>query len=458
MKKIILSVVTLSLASALAFSEPDSGDFIPSESATASHIYLEAQGAIVFPAYSFDAGKSLTESSGGFAVGAGYNWGGWLLGLAYTRDYFGKAKHDGGFGNIKNNIFSLQLRRLLSKNTLSFLPTWLEIVPGISGGLNCFTASDIDFGDALAPFWNASLELAFVPDTERAVPYIGFDYNMFHNSKYCNGIMAYPRATVGFRIYPFGKDSKPVGTVVTKFSPQKGFTPDGNGVNDTIDIKTSTKNLKESPESWKVEVLDQQKGLLKTWTGKGDIPQLTWDGKTDNGDKLFSSETYTVRTTINPSAGDKARLGDEAVTGTASFKTGVLMEEIIPQKQWKIVVNTIYFDANAASFDTLTDAQKEANKETLDSIAKQALALSQDIQVEVQGYANNVSNTEEENIKELIPLSQERAESIKKQLKHRGLKKDNITAIGKGGENPLAAWEDRAHWWKNRRVEFIVTK
>ena len=116
------------------------------------------------------------------------------------------------------------------------------------------------------------------------------------------------------------------------------------------------------------------------------------------------------------------------------------------------------YDANAASFDTLTDAQKEANKETLDSIAKQALALSQDIQVEVQGYANNVSNTEEENIKELIPLSQERAESIKKQLKHRGLKKDNITAIGKGGENPLAAWEDRAHWWKNRRVEFIIVQ
>ena len=29
---------------------------------------------------------------------------------------------------------------------------------------------------------------------------------------------------------------------------------------------------------------------------------------------------------------------------------------------------------------------------------------------------------------------------------------------GNGGMNPIAKWEDREKWWKNRRVEFIVTK
>nr|MCR5765601.1 OmpA family protein [Treponema sp.] len=109
-------------------------------------------------------------------------------------------------------------------------------------------------------------------------------------------------------------------------------------------------------------------------------------------------------------------------------------------------------------FNKLTDTQSLANKETLDTIAKQVLALSTDIHIEVQGYANNVSNTEEENINELIPLSQNRADAIKAELVKRGLKESNLTAVGKGGENPLAKWEDKEHWWKNRRVEFVVTK
>lgn len=473
MKKLLLSLVCGVLGGAMLFAETDGGTFLPSaQPFAAENIYVESNAGIVFPLYVFkDKVKGITKPSGGFSFGAGYNWDGWLFGLEYTRDYFGSPKKKGKtdfshVSDIRANVISFRLRRVIAQDTFRWLPGWLEIVPGVSAGVNFFTMKDsinddVDFGNGYSAFGRASLEIALIPGTDRASPYAGVDYDLFTSKKHFNGVVGYARGVLGFRLYPFGKNPVKAASavsVVSKIAPANGFTPDGNGVNDTIDIKTSVKKLKDAPESWKVEVRDQQNDTLKTWTGKGNVPTLTWDGKTDNGDKLFSSETYTVVTTVVPTASDRARIGEETVTSTATFKTGVLMEEIIPQKQWKIVVNTIYFDANAATFDKLSDEQKVSNKETLDSIAKQALALSEDIKIEVQGYANNVSNTEEEDKNELIPLSKDRAESIAKQLRRRGLKEDNLTAVGKGGANPLAAWEDRAHWWKNRRVEFIVTK
>ena len=140
-----------------------------------------------------------------------------------------------------------------------------------------------------------------------------------------------------------------------------------------------------------------------------------------------------------------------------TVETGILFMEIIPEKQWKIIVNTIYFDPDRATFNKISAEQRKANTDTLDSIAYQ-LSLRENVNVVVQGYANNVSNTERENIYELIPLSQLRANTIMELLIQRGIDSSILESEGLGGANPIAAWEDRANWWKNRRVEFIVTK
>ena len=126
-------------------------------------------------------------------------------------------------------------------------------------------------------------------------------------------------------------------------------------------------------------------------------------------------------------------------------------------KTWTISVDDIYFDPDAATFKTLSAAQIKHNNEVIDSVAKQVLALGSDVQVQVVGHANNVSNTEREHVEELIPLSLYRAEVIRQQLIKRGLSEQSVTAVGKGGENPVAAWTDKANWWKNRRVDFVVT-
>ena len=39
-----------------------------------------------------------------------------------------------------------------------------------------------------------------------------------------------------------------------------------------------------------------------------------------------------------------------------------------------------------------------------------------------------------------------------------GLDEAILSFAGKGGSDPIARWEDRDNWWKNRRVEFTVTR
>lgn len=460
MKKVLSLLLGLVLTCSYVCAEPDSGVFWPSgESADSSNLYLEVFGSGILPAYKYHNEKTkLTTVGGGINFGFGYNYGGWLFGLNYG---FNDADLKDKDGSLNMHELFFNCRRVLTDESISFFPEWLELVPGFGFGVNIGKLPGVNEDKYSAGLLaKLSLELALRPGTERFAPYIGADYNFVYSKKTYDGLASYPRITFGYRLYPVEGKAKeiPAPSISSSILPAVGFTPDGDGVNDILTIKNTTSNLKGKPESWTVEVMDQKNEVVKSWSGVGKLNDIEWDGTTISGEPLFSSETYSIKTSIVPSEKERLRLNQDLVTETSSFKTGVLMEEIIPQKQWKIVVNTIYFDANAASFNKLTDIQSLANKETLDTIAKQVLELSTDIHIEVQGYANNVSNTEEENINELIPLSQDRADAIKAELIKRGLKEENLTAIGKGGENPLAKWEDKDHWWKNRRVEFVVTR
>ena len=460
MKKVLSLLLGLALTCSYVCAEPDSGVFWPSgETADSSNLYFEIFGSGIFPAYSYHNEKTkITASGGGIDLGFGYNFGGWLFGLDYG--FMDADAKDDSNTLLMHELF-FNLRRVLSSESISIFPDWFEIVPGCGIGTNIGKLKNVNDDKYSAGLLaKASLELAVSPEPDRFAVFLGADYNFVYSKKTYEGWASYPRITLGYRIYPAeGKPKEvPAPSISSSIIPAVGFTPDGDGVNDILTIKNTTSNLKGKPESWTVEVMDQKNEVVKSWSGTGKLNDIEWDGTTISGEPLFSSENYSIRTSIVPSEKERIRLNQDLVTETSAFKTGVLMEEIIPQKQWKIVVNTIYFDANAASFNKLTDNQSLANKETLDTIAKQVLALSTDIHIEVQGYANNVSNTEEENINELIPLSQDRADAIKAELVKRGLKESNLTAVGKGGENPLAKWEDKEHWWKNRRVEFVVTR
>ena len=237
----------------------------------------------------------------------------------------------------------------------------------------------------------------------------------------------------------------------------KNLSPDGDGYNETVSIQPRVRYLEQVSE-WSIIINDSRNHKFKTFSGKGSLPlALVWDGKSDQGKTVDSLNTYHLKLTVVPSEKDQKRTGALTVTSKTKLHTGLLFEIVIPGQEWKMRVNSIFFDPDKATFDTLTPEQIEENHEALDIIADQILAYPDTI-VTVEGYANNVSNTERENLEELIPLSRDRAIVILEMLVERGVPRNRLQAIGKGGANPLAEWEDTENWWRNRRVEFAVRR
>lgn len=424
--------------------------------------------------------------------------------------------------NFKNNIVEFKLRRNLTKNSFNWLPGWLSIVPGLGAGVNFMTTdyypskrakdegrmNSVSLFDKGANcfFYDASLEFTFFLGTDMFIPFAGIDYNAFYDTSIGGGFAGFSRVYLGIRTYPLGivndvqrvrkqnkekraalevekkaeRDTvsekiaqepsapeqetpsapakKETASVRISASPVTDFTPDEDGIADTALITAATENLKYAPESWRIDISDPQGNPFRSWSGKGKLPaSVEWDGRSDSGEVVFSRNRYTATVTVIPDARDRERIVNEKLTAKTTITTGILFQVIIPDKQWKIITNTIHFDADRATFDRIPLAQQEENRETLDSIARQIKQHGQ-VTVLIEGYANNVTNTERENREELIPLSNMRAAAILEMLAERGLERNMLSAEGKGGSNPLAQWEDRKNWWKNRRVEFIVTK
>lgn len=131
-------------------------------------------------------------------------------------------------------------------------------------------------------------------------------------------------------------------------------------------------------------------------------------------------------------------------------------EEYTPTSVRLGLKNILFFSKNGAVFSGLSRQQIAQNERTID----EAVALIKehpDCHVLIEGYANNISGTEKEDRTACMPLSLWRAEYIKKELIKRGIKAEQIETVGRGGANPLAGRKDRDNWWKNRRVEFVIT-
>lgn len=520
MRKIYSLILSLFIFCGQLSAETDSPYFFPRVTdLKLTDAYMEVSGGLAFPLYFTSQDFLPMTSYGGlFAAGLGYNFGGWLIGLEYNRSMWGQGVASGALMNhFENNLFSFRIRRLLTHVSVKKLPPWLNLAPGLSFGVDYITTNyypsvrakeegrsiDIKFGqeNARCLFGKVSLEADFYAGTDLFIPFISGDWNTFYDTSIGGGFASFFTVSLGFRTYPLGlfhknqikaaqkekelaqkllelekqevqpdpdievviayppvEDiSEPVKAKVTA-SIKENFTPDGDGVNDIITFNTVIENISGESESWTLEVLDPKNSVIKSFSGEGALPsQINWDGISDTGETVFSMNIYSVKLTVYPSNNDKEHFGQDFVTSTDTFKTGILMTVIIPDKKWKIIVNTIHFDPDRATFVKISEEQRQENYETLDSLAYQ-LKQHLDCSVIIEGYANNVTNTEKENITELIPLSESRAEAILNLLIEREIPGQMLSAKGMGGANPLAEWKDTKNWWKNRRVEFVIEK
>lgn len=241
------------------------------------------------------------------------------------------------------------------------------------------------------------------------------------------------------------------------------FSPDNDGEDDDLYIKL-TGNSAVPLKNWSFQINDPQNG--KTFwsvSGKSTITErIVWDGRGNNGELVQSAMDYPYVFVVTDTLGMTSRVEGKISVDVLVIRLGDILKMAVP---------SIIFRSDAADFKTegeikggITAAQRDNNERVLKRIAE-VLNKFKNYTVTIEGHANNVSGTEtEENQdttqygKALKPLSQERADFVKNELKKHGVDSSRLTAVGRGGSQPVVARSDKDNWWKNRRVEFILNK
>ena len=119
------------------------------------------------------------------------------------------------------------------------------------------------------------------------------------------------------------------------------------------------------------------------------------------------------------------------------------------------------FSSNLFPADASRDYAAK-NRKTLIRLA-QILNRFNGSKIKIVGHAvsllwyDNIRALEEQN-EILLPLSRDRANSVRKALSNLGVSADRMSAEGKGGMEPLVPHGDILNRWKNRRVEFVLVE
>lgn len=233
-------------------------------------------------------------------------------------------------------------------------------------------------------------------------------------------------------------------------SEPRWFSPDNDGVEDELTIALSAKDA-AALESWSLEIKEPQppSAVFYKAEGKGEpTAKIVWDGRSGKGELVQAATDYPAVLSAADAWGN---------TSSVESTIGVDVLVIREGNQLRIKVPSIIFRENADDFNGLAQETVDNNIRVLKRIA-QILNKFKDYKVTVEGHANPVLRTAAEERNELQPLSEKRAKAVLSKLVEYGVDSPRLSSVGMGGTRPTAKWEDRADWWKNRRVEFLLVK
>ncbi len=164
-------------------------------------------------------------------------------------------------------------------------------------------------------------------------------------------------------------------------------------------------------ENWKLELLDENQQTLKMIRGQGQPPkELSWDGKTDNGQAVEPGSFVHGIFSVTDKAGNSAR--SDPVPLQVDYRP--------PSNQEQLTLNLTTVNFDLSSF-RLTDVGKKEIEKSADSIKAY---IHKSILV-VKGYSSSTESGD------LVSLSHARALEVKKYLvKTLGVSADNIYAVG----------------------------
>jgi len=239
-------------------------------------------------------------------------------------------------------------------------------------------------------------------------------------------------------------------TIVT--SPEY-FSPDNDGENDELIINLTAKDI--SPvANWSVEIRAPEAPypVFRRIEGRGaPSGRIVWDGKSSSGELVQSAMNYPYTYTATD------------VLGNSSSKEGKIGIDVLVIRdgnRLKIQIPSIVFRPNFADFEGLGSEVVENNTRIIRRVA-QILNQFRDYRVQVEGHANPTQPAgaarDREEV-ELKRISEARAKAVVDLLVRYGVVRTRLSSTGAGGSSPVAAYEDRDNWWKNRRVEFYLIR
>jgi outer membrane protein OmpA-like peptidoglycan-associated protein len=129
--------------------------------------------------------------------------------------------------------------------------------------------------------------------------------------------------------------------------------------------------------------------------------------------------------------------------------------EVEKQMQYEVFVIIFAPDTDVFDGPGLSDDIRAQNRTQLKRVA--ALLEEHPVsRVLIEGNANPVTGTVDEESEALMPLSVRRANRISEALEEDGIPSYRTVRLGEGGTRTIAPMEDRDNWYQNRRVEMRV--
>lgn len=431
--------------------------------------FAGVHGDVSFPG--LNKGDKIFGMGGGASIELGAYVGNFSAGLVGGLSFV----NDGGslISEFSEKKIGLEAGFTFDKNILDFLPEWLGIRPNAALFADFYSAEGYrseskkiigrkEKTDGLAFIGEAAIFIDFInllkTESLHFIPTLGYNYTfraeedegLLHSSRLSLGVrMVYTPTRVDYDEWLASLDHGEAGALtVSAPTRAKKFTPDGDGVEDTV-IFDVTHDAAEHGglASWELRVYDPGNNLFWRQKGTEEIETpFTWTGESLSGAEVESGCLYQYVWYVKANDGS-----DGFIPGLIS--TGIMIKEHDGVLTFSL--SSIQFGPDSSEFDNISKEQAQRNYELFDEVAE-ILERYAGYNVTVEGHANNVTGTEREHIEELLPLSQARAETVKRELVKRGIKAERITPIGKGSSAMVTRL--RADWWKNRRVEFIMTK
>ncbi len=232
------------------------------------------------------------------------------------------------------------------------------------------------------------------------------------------------------------------------------ISPDGDGEDDSTRFRLSVAD-RALVTRWSLTVNGADGKPAKSWGDQGKPPRaIEWDGDLGSKESIEPGISYSV-------AFETVDVLGRVDRGESSVTCDILV--IKEGDRYKVRVPDINFPSGSWELSPRESRNLlEANRKSLERVAT-IFSRFPDYALIVEGYANAVNWTDkkkfdEEQKKELLPLSQKRADSVKAALVMLGIDSARIRARGLGGSKPVAEFADSRSVWKNRRVEFILEK